>query len=102
MQLLKEISIPNEFVTNSLGRDYLMRLKGDINGSSSVKSESPTTARRHLDFHTPRAAAKKTVAGRADDTYPLSSISIKPEYRRSNSSVKKSPKTAPAWEKFKL
>lgn len=105
LQILKEINIPNEFVTNPLGRDYLMRLKGDINGRSSigVKGESPSpaaaaAARRHLDFQTPRAAAssvKKAVV--ADDTYPLSSSnSIKPEYRQS-----KSVKT-PVWEKFKL
>lgn len=108
LQILKEINIPNEFVTNPLGRDYLMRLKGDVNGRSSigVKGESPSpaaaaAARRHLDFQTPRSASssssvKKAVV--ADDTYPLSSNSnsIKPEYKQS-----KSVKT-PVWEKFKL
>lgn len=108
LQILKEINIPNEFVTNPLGRDYLMRPKGDINGRSvsSVKGGSPSpaaaVARRHLDFRTPRAASsvkKAVVAGRADDTNPLSSSSshsIKPEYRQS-----KSVQT-PVWEKFKL
>lgn len=109
MQILKEIIIPNEFVTNPLGRDYRMRLKGDINGRSScgVKGElpSPAAARRHLDLQMPRAASsaasvtsvkKAVVAGRADDTYPLSSSSIKPEYRQY-----KRVKT-PVWEKFKL
>lgn len=104
LQILKEINIPNEFVTNPLGRDYLMRLKGDINGRSSIsvkgESPSPAAARRHLDFQTPRAASlvkKAVVAGRADDTYPLSSNSINPEYNRQSKSVK-----TPVWEKFKL
>lgn len=113
MQLLKEINIPNEFVTNPFGRDYLMRLKGDSNDriDSRVKGESSSTsARRHLDFHTPRVAAaaaavaaekKKTGASRSDDTYPSSSSSssIKSEYRQSKS-VKTS--TTPVWEEFKL
>lgn len=111
MQILKEINIPIEFVTNPFGREYLMRLKGDIRdrSNSSVRGVPQTSARRYLDFHTPKnlkattASSNKTAAGRSEDVHPSIINTVKTidsansQFKRINSS-----ETTPKWEKFKL
>lgn len=110
MHVLKDINIPNEFVTNPFSREYLMRIKGsnihskksESSGSSSSSnvSDKEDSSRNSLKF------LKKTSSsalGKLDDKYPTRGIS-----RSSSRTFEHTPPSprrgrgGASWEKFKL
>lgn len=111
MHVLKEINIPNEFVTNPFSREYLTRIKSGysertVDSSSSDTSsvvdrgggggESKSVSRKYLDFSTP----DKRTSSILGDTYPLGVKSVKTEpvpYKKSKATT-----SSKAWENFKL
>lgn len=120
MHVLKEINIPNEFVTNPFSREYLVRIKGgksdsdssggDSNGDNltvDIKGgeSSAAAARRHLDFSSPSSSSRKST--RLGDDYPFGLKSVKTEppapSKRSKRDAAASSSSASGvvWEQFK-
>lgn len=116
MHVLKEINIPNEFVTNPFSQEYLMRIKGGSagittpdksgnisSGSSSsggdISGKEASTSRKYSNIRTPSRTLKNTtVLGKSDDKYP-SRVKLEEEQSTKRGGV---GATHRKWEKFTL